>query len=144
MSFRVRLTLFFVLIVVFPMVAVGVVVFRLISDNETAKVEARLAEGQGAAIGLYDEAPKDALRELRRVGAATAFIQAVRRGDREQGLDRARGLVVAAGIERLVLGRSGGAGLDVGPRSAIAPASRDVIGSSGRRIGRLQVSVVTA
>ena len=38
MSFRTRLTLFFVLIVIVPMVAVGVVVFRLISDNETAKV----------------------------------------------------------------------------------------------------------
>jgi diguanylate cyclase (GGDEF)-like protein len=38
MSFRTRLTLFLVLIVVVPMVAVGVVVFRLISDNQTAKV----------------------------------------------------------------------------------------------------------
>ena len=144
MSFRTRLTLFFVLIVIFPMVSVAVVVFRLISDNETAKVEARLAEGQAAAIGLYDESRKDALRALRRVGADTPFIQAVRRGDRAQALDRARGLVVAAGIERLVLGGRGGAVLDVGTRSAIAPASRDVIGSSGRRIGRLQVSVVTA
>src|SRR4051794_14685505 len=140
MSFRTRLTLFFVLIVIFPMVSVAVVVFRLISDNETAKVEARLAEGQAAAIGLYDESRKDALRALRRVGADRGFVQAVRRGDRAEARARARDLLGVAGIERLVLGNL----VDVGTRSAIAPASRDVIGSSGRRIGRLQVSVVTA
>jgi diguanylate cyclase (GGDEF)-like protein len=144
MSFRTRLTLFFVLIVMFPMVSVAVVVFRLISDNETAKVEARLAEGQAAAIGLYDESRMDALRALRRVGADTTFVQAVRRGDTAQARARARDLLAIAGIERLVLAGRGGAIVDVGTRGAIAPASRDVIGSSGRRIGRLQVSVVTA
>jgi diguanylate cyclase (GGDEF)-like protein len=144
MSFRTRLTLFFVLIVIFPMVSVAVVVFRLISDNETATVEARLAEGQAAAIGLYDESRKDALRALRRVGADRAFVQAVRRGDRAEARARARDLLGVAGIERLVLAARGGDLVDVGARGAIAPASREVIGSSGRRIGRLQVSVVTA
>ena len=144
MSFRTRLTLFFVLIVIFPMVSVAVVVFRLISDNETAKVEARLAEGQAAAIGLYDESRKDALRALRRVGADTAFVRAVRRGDKAQARARARGLLTGARIERLVFAGRAGDIVDVGTRGAIAPASRDVIGSSGRRIGRLQVSVVTA
>src|SRR4051794_5278940 len=144
MSFRTRLTLFFVLIVIFPMVSVAVVVFRLISDNETAKVEARLAEGQAAAIGLYDESRKDALRALRRVGADTAFVRAVRRGDKAQARARARGLLTGARIERLVFAGRAGDVVDVGTRGAIAPASRDVIGSSGRRIGRLQVSVVTA
>src|SRR3954454_20338776 len=98
MSFRTRLTLFFVLIVIFPMVSVGVVVFRLISDNETAKVEARLAEGQAAAIGLYDEARKNALRALRRVGSDTEFVQAVRNADRPQARERARALLRVAGI----------------------------------------------
>ena len=37
MSFRTRLTLFFVLIVVLTMVAVGVVVFRLIEDSQAGK-----------------------------------------------------------------------------------------------------------
>jgi len=144
MSFRTRLTLFFVLIVIVPMVAVGVVVFRLLSDNETAKVEARLAEGQAAAIGLYDESRKDALRALRRVGADADFIAAVRRGDRAAAAARARRLLAAAGITRMVLAGRGGDVVDAGTTGAIAPASRDVIGSSGRGIGRLQVSVTTA
>ena len=94
MSFRTRLTLFFVLIVVVPMVAVGIVVFRLIADNETAKVEARLAEGQAAAIGLYDEARKDALRALRRVGADGGFVAAVRTGNKDVAAARDRKSVV--------------------------------------------------
>src|SRR3954463_3158779 len=119
MSFRTRLTLFFVLIVIFPMVSVAVVVFRLISDNETAKVEARLAEGQAAAIGLYDESRKDALRALRRVGADTTFVQAVRRGDKAQARARARDLLAVAGIERLVLAGRGPALLGGGARGAL-------------------------
>jgi diguanylate cyclase (GGDEF)-like protein len=145
MSFRTRLTLFFVLIVVFPMISVGVVVFRLISDNETAKVEARLAEGQAAAIGLYDESRKNALRALRRVGSDAGFVQAVRNGSKAEAVARARTLLRAAGITRIVLaGGANGTVVDAGTTQAIAPASRDVIGSSGRRIGRLQVSVITA
>jgi diguanylate cyclase (GGDEF)-like protein len=144
MSFRTRLTLFFVLIVIVPMVAVGVVVFRLISDNETAKIEARLAEGQAAAIGLYDESRTNALRALRRLGADAGFVAAVRSGDRAADAARARRLLAAADIARIVLASRDGDVVDVGTPSAIAPASRDVIGSSGRGIGRLQVSVITA
>src|SRR6187551_1661633 len=107
MSFRTRLTLFFVLIVIFPMVAVGVVVFRLISDNETAKVEARLAEGQAAAIGLYDESRKNALRTLRHVGADAAFVRAVRAGDHRAAAARARRLLGGNGVTRIVLAGRG-------------------------------------
>ena len=53
MSFRNRLTLFFVLIVIVPLVAVGVVVFRLIDENQRSTSDARAAAGQTAAIGLY-------------------------------------------------------------------------------------------
>jgi diguanylate cyclase (GGDEF)-like protein len=144
MSFRTRLTLFFVLIVIFPMVSVAVVVFRLISDNETAKVEARLAEGQAAAIGLYDESRKNALVALRNVGADPQFVQAVRSGNRARARARAAQLLRAANIKRLVLAEGGRDFVDVGARDAIAPTSRDIIGSSGKRIGRLEVSVITA
>ena len=69
MSFRTRLTLFFVLIVIVPMLSVAVVVFRLISDNETGKADARLAEGQAAARGIYLEARDDAGAPARVVGS---------------------------------------------------------------------------
>src|SRR5436309_2887813 len=53
MSFRTRLTSFFLLIVAVPMVAIGVLVFRLISDSEQGKADARAAGISTAAASLY-------------------------------------------------------------------------------------------
>ena len=39
MSFRNRLTLFFIVIVIVPMIAVALVLFRLVSDAEHGKSE---------------------------------------------------------------------------------------------------------
>ena len=55
MSFRSRLTLFFVAIVIVPMASMAIVLFRLLSDNEHGKGDARIAARQEAAIHLYDE-----------------------------------------------------------------------------------------
>src|SRR5436309_4537236 len=53
MSFRTRLTSFFVVIVVVPMVAVGVLVYSLISDSERATAEARADGLLSGAAALY-------------------------------------------------------------------------------------------
>src|ERR1700722_4154890 len=60
MSFRTRLTGFFVLIVVVPMVAVGFLVFRLISDSEHGKADARADGLASAAASLYNAEITDA------------------------------------------------------------------------------------
>src|SRR5437763_897476 len=52
MSFRARLTLFFVLIVIVPMISVTVVIFSLISNNEQAKANAAVAARLQAAQNL--------------------------------------------------------------------------------------------
>jgi len=53
MSFRTRLTTFFVLIVVLPMIAVGFLVLRLISDSERGKADARANGVLSVAVRLY-------------------------------------------------------------------------------------------
>ena len=53
MSFRTRLTSFFVLIVVVPMIAVGFLVFRLIGDSQQGKADARADGLASAAASLY-------------------------------------------------------------------------------------------
>src|SRR2546429_279632 len=75
MSFRSRLTLFFLAIVVVPMISVGVLVFVLNADNETGKTDARVAEAQAVARGVYREAVTDAATALRRVAADPALRQ---------------------------------------------------------------------
>ena len=56
MSFRTRLTTFFVLIVIVPMVAIGVLGFRLISDSEQGKADARAGGLATAAASVYESA----------------------------------------------------------------------------------------
>ena len=70
MSFRNRLILFFFLIVVVPMVAVGVVLFDLIANNESGKADARLNANYRAAVHLSEQDRVDAHVErcLRQLG----------------------------------------------------------------------------
>src|SRR3954464_14236705 len=84
MSFRARLTLFFVLIVVVPMVSAAVVLFRLIADNETAKAGARLAARRGAAVGFSQEARRQADMAAGTIGRSQALADALRSQDPER------------------------------------------------------------
>src|SRR3954454_11890560 len=55
-SFRTRLRLFFLLIVIVPMVAVTFIVFRLIAESENGQADARVAARQETAISRYYDA----------------------------------------------------------------------------------------
>src|SRR3954454_22262332 len=87
-SFRSRLTLFFVAIVIVPMLVVTVALFRLISDNEHGQADARVAQGQTAAIGLYRRAAERAGVAVGRIARAPAMSAALRSGN--EGAVRAR------------------------------------------------------
>jgi diguanylate cyclase (GGDEF)-like protein len=140
MSFRNRLTLFFVLIVVVPMVAVAFVLFRLIADNESGKADARLAANYRSAIHLYEESRATADRAAARIGADVQLAQALRAGDDAALAARARELLAANRVRRIVIARGGKPIVDVGSRDAIFPATRNLL-SGNRTFGDLQVSV---
>src|ERR1017187_3327722 len=61
MSFRRRLTTFFIVIVVVPMAAVGFLVFRLIDESQQGKADAR-ASGLGSAAAIIYENSSAAAR----------------------------------------------------------------------------------
>ena len=66
-SFRNRLRLFFGLIVIVPMVALGFVLFALTARSETGKADAGIVAGGRAAVGLYREEVAQARARLRRI-----------------------------------------------------------------------------
>ena len=78
MSFRGRLLLFFTIIVVIPMFAVGLVLFNLTADSETGKADAEIAQGMRAAFAIYDadrdraKKPLQAIAGDAKLGAALA------------------------------------------------------------------------
>ncbi len=143
MSFRSRLTLFFVLIVVVPMVAVGFVLFSLIADNERGKADASLGSRLETVIGLRDEAETEGDAAAAAIGGDLELATALRRGDGAVLRRRTRELLDRDDAKRIVIVRSGRPLVDVGDTEAVFPARRDLL-DDGRVIGQLQVSVRTA
>lgn len=145
MSFRNRLTLFFVAIVIVPMVSVAFVLFSLIADNENGKADARLEARQRLAVNLYQSDIEAAGRLARRVGADQDLATALRQGDDARARERAQELIRELGIVRLHIDdRSGQARLDVGRPTAVAPARSQLVDDGGAVFGSLTVSDRTA
>jgi diguanylate cyclase (GGDEF)-like protein len=144
MSFRSRLTLFFLAIVVVPMVSVGVLVFVLIADNETGKSDARVAEAQAVARGVYREGVTDAVNALRRVAADTRLTNALRAGDSAAAQARAAALVHTMSLRRLRATANGRTLADVGDGDAIAPARTQLLTRASSPVAQLEVSTTGA
>ncbi|MEA2178247.1 MAG: hypothetical protein QOG77_1544 [Solirubrobacteraceae bacterium] len=144
MSFRNRLTLFFVLIVVVPMIAVAFVLFNLIADNETGKSDARVGAQAEAAIALYEEELNRGRAAARAIATDVSFATAVRRNDAEALHARSEDLLREHDAERVVIARGANrAVVDVGRASATFPAKLTLLDERDRNFGRLEVSVIT-
>ncbi len=137
MSFRSRLTTFFVLIVIVPMIGVGLLVFRLISDSQQAKVDARASGLAAGAESLYLGQSATARAEAR----ALASSLVLRPGPRLDA--ELRDLLARAGLSRIVLTRGSSVIASVGSRTAIAPGRAVLVGPSGART-TVYVSSLTA
>jgi diguanylate cyclase (GGDEF)-like protein len=116
MSFRTRLTSFFVLIVVIPMLAVGFLVFRLISDSQQGKADARVNGVATAAASLYQSesaaATADARTLVRSLAQSSGQITA-----------RASSLAAQSGLARVSVRVGRRTVADLGVKSAVAPGA---------------------
>jgi diguanylate cyclase (GGDEF)-like protein len=77
MSFRGRLRLFFALIVIVPMIALGAVLFALAARTETGKADAGIGTAARTALALHRDAAATARPALRRVVADSRLQRAV-------------------------------------------------------------------
>ena len=97
MSFRGRLRLFFALIVIVPMIALGIVLFALTGRSETGKADAGLAAGTRAAVGIYREEIGRARPALRRISRDRDLHRAIASGRAGAAERRLRELAVGKG-----------------------------------------------
>ncbi len=161
MSFRNRLALFFVLIVIVPMLAVAFLVFRLIGESERGQTSAAVAQQHSTALRLFGEQRRFALAALAEVAEdanTTATIRDLRSAlqDGERGRARAEKAaqriiesqsnlpVLSRRIRRIVYVQGGRAVVQAGDRKAIAPSSAPLRSRGGRRLGVLSLSVTGA
>jgi diguanylate cyclase (GGDEF)-like protein len=147
MSFRNRLTLFFVLIVVVPMLAVGVVLFELLGTNAQAKDDADITTALRVATNLRDESVKRAQRAALTIGQGDVRLaEAIRRNDRAALRVRAQELLGREGVSRIVIYRDEAQVLvDVGERDAVFPVKQNLVDRPQTPpVGVLQVSAARA
>src|SRR5918997_3990791 len=137
MSFRGRLRIFFTIIVIVPMIALGVVLLRLAAQSETGKADAGIATAVHTALSLYEEAETRARPSLRRVARDPDLRLAVRVDDREAAILRVNQLERRLpGVTSIAL--SGGDGRDIASAGrGVAPASLRLTDRSARAIGVL-------
>jgi diguanylate cyclase (GGDEF)-like protein len=143
-SFRNRLGLFFVLIVIVPMVAVAVLLFALVAKSEHTLGNADIGARQQLASDLFHEQWRAAQAPLETVALHDDVLRAaLLKGDVARARKRARQLLGPRRMTRIVFTKNGAVVFGVGDKTAIAPASLQLKSRSGQ-LGDLQVSVVNA
>src|SRR4051794_10291716 len=146
MSFRGRLFIFFTIIVIVPMAAVAVVLFRVTSDSETGKSDSRIAQGLTTALAVYQA-------DIDR--ADTALAQGARDPRMSRALARRKARPVRARARQILRARPDIAAIAFYDRRgrrisytrrapALAYATAAPTTSSGKRVGTLAVSRTTA
>src|SRR4051794_6878380 len=145
MSFRSRLLLFFMIIVIVPMIAVALVLFSITADSETGKADAAIAQGLRAAFAVYDGDRARARPALEQIASDPQLAAAIARRDSAAATRRLRTLQRIPPATRRI------AAFDnarrqiaaVGAPDAVAPAV--AAPSTGtKRIGLIAVSITTA
>ena len=140
-SFRNRLRLFFVVIVIIPMIAVGFVLFQLVSRSEQSQVDAQLGEAQRVAQNLYRESASEANDAGKAIAADTQLGQAISRKNTtaiQARLDAAARRVKA---RRVLLDLDGQGGFEYGTEVGVAPSRNALRDQNGRPLGRLVTAV---
>ena len=143
-TFRGRLRLFFVVIVIVPMIAFAAVLFQLLDATDDSKLDSKIAEAKVVATNMFDVKRQDAmtaaLQARRDVGLASAL------SDRDAAAVRQRleALARRVGAQRIELVRNGFGRFQTGTPTAIAAARGQLQDSDAREIGEITVSVASA
>src|SRR4051794_26586104 len=142
-SFRGRLRLFFLLIVLVPLLAVGVVLFVLLRGADDRRVDARLFEAERTATGLLEERQAAGGRVVHRIAHDRTLAVALQRRDRAAIRARLRRLQSRAGAREVRMRIRGLGAFAAGRGPSVGVASAPL--ASGRRaVGRLTVGMVGA
>jgi diguanylate cyclase (GGDEF)-like protein len=138
MSFRTRLTSFFVLIVVIPMAAVGFLVFRLIDDSQSGKADARASAVAGTAASVYVNASTQASMRARAVAGDLALTPPAKLEA------QTRALAAQVGLARVTVTVGTVKEVDLGDHTAIAPGIAVVRAARSRPARTVVASTLTA
>ena len=134
-SFRNRLTFFFIVLVILPVIAVAAVGILIVHDSENSKNETSLDRARVAAEALYTDASDRAMAVAETVQTDDRLAVAVRDGDRAAQQDRLEALTERTGAVRVRLVLDGQEPVEAGEGEAIAPVRSRVVDANGKPAG---------
>ena len=143
-SFRNRLRLFFLLIVVIPMMAVALVLFQIVTRAEETQTDAQLSEAQRVAANLYRDSATRANAAGREIVADTGLREAIADRNPERIQSRLDAAARRTGARRVLLKLDGPGGFEVGDEPGVAPARNSIVDQDSKPLGRIVTSVDTA
>ncbi len=146
MSFRGRLFIFFTIIVIVPMAAVAVVLFKITSDSHTGQSDARIAQGLTTALAVYQADVDRAQVSLAQVARDPQMSRALARVRAREISARARAILRArTDIAAIAVYDATGKRIAYVNRTpAVAFATAAPTTSRGKRVGTLALSATTA
>jgi len=143
MSFGRRLALFFLLLVIVPMLALASILLFVSEDARRGKADARLAAGLETALALYNERAADGRARARELASTPGLGEVIAAGNRASLLAEARE-EVAEGAVAVEIEDADGTELAAAGR-ATAVASGEVLLASGNdQLGAVRVSTTRA
>jgi len=143
-SFRNRLRLFFVVIVVIPMIAVAAVLFQIVTRSEESQTDAQLSEAQRVATNLYRESAARANAAGRQIVADEQLREAIADKDPDRIEARLTDAARKAGARRVLLQLDGPGQFEYGDEPGVAPARNAIVDQDRAPIGRIVTAVDTA
>jgi diguanylate cyclase (GGDEF)-like protein len=142
-SFRARLRLFFVVIVVFPMITIAVVLYQLIVASESSQTDARLAQSQTVALGIYKEEQKQAGALADQIGRDQQLADALDADDRPAVQRRLDTLTRRGDAQHVLLRIDGTGRFESGTPPGVATATRDLVDTDQNPTGELTVAMLS-
>ncbi len=142
-TFRSRLRLFFVVIVIVPMITMAVVLFQLIVASERSQTDARLAEAQTVAQQILREEEVAAGETASVIGKDQALANARLDEDEDRIQRRLDRLTESTGAQYVELQLDDLGRFEGGSLPAMAPAQRRLVDERDRPSGRMTVSMLS-
>ena len=143
-SFRNRLRLFFLVIVVVPMIAVALVLFQIVTRSEESQTDAQLSEAQRVAQNLYRESASRANTAGRKIVDDNALQEAIAGGDPARIKAQLDAAARGAKARRVLLDLDGPGKFEFGDEPGVAPARNAIVDQNGKPLGRIVTAVDSA
>jgi diguanylate cyclase (GGDEF)-like protein len=138
-SFRARLTSFFIVIVILPMLTVTFALLKLVANSEEGKTDAGLGSAKKVAVRLAEDRLAESVKDARTIGGSPALARALQNGSRTAIESALKLQLTTTGAIYAKLS-TGGKDFETGNASVIAPATTTLVASDGNPGGDLTVA----